>query len=199
MDSTCQRRGGVLIHTVHIDDMLAVIECLACVRNLPVNGVQRQSVTNHIILCDEDHKGFRQVAEIIAWLEQMRVQDAGMVSCPFPVRSFIRPLYLDVVFLACIIIRVNVQTDIPAEQVLHSSLRLHTLHTDVRLVQDDPEQKLGTVCVTVKAGVHEVIIDQAQSPETLQVFLVLFLFSASVMGEFTEKEAFPARISSSFA
>ena len=64
-----QLRGYILVCSVHIDDVLTVIECLACVCNLPVNRIQWQSITNHIILCDEYHKGFRQFIKILTGLK----------------------------------------------------------------------------------------------------------------------------------
>jgi len=62
---------------------------------------------------------------------------------------------------------------VPAEQVLHPTLRPDPPHVDVLPIQDSPDDDLGTLAVAVEAGGHELVVDQAQALDSLEVLLVL--------------------------
>ena len=70
----------------------------------------------------------------------MSIQNAGMISRPFLLCTFIRSLHFDIIFLALFVISIYIQADIPSKQIFHPSLRLHTLHMNIRLIQDDSKQ-----------------------------------------------------------
>jgi len=56
----------------------------------------------------------------------------------------------------------DIQTDIPADQVFHLPLGLHQFRPDIAPVQNDPNQELDALTITVKTSVQEIIDNEAK-------------------------------------
>ena len=149
--------------------MRAVVEELAAFQNAAFDVVHRQAAPEHVMLGDEHDKRFGNLLRIGALVGPLGVEQAAVQPCAlFPCTPVVA-LDLNVVQLAAVVGRQNVQTQLTLAQIRNVHLGTHLEHLQIGLIQQDAQHQLGALRMVIKAGVHKIIIYQTERLDPLQI------------------------------
>lgn len=171
MHQLAQRR---IVFALRIDiyDVGAVTERLAGLLNHAVNMVDGESCLQNIPLCNENNVGFPQLFVAIAGVRHVCVQQAAVVSGTVCIRAFVPPLDLNVVVLALLVNRQNIQTNRAPLKILDAVLTMDFLNNEIAAFQNDMQQQLRTFLILEDLA-HKVIVQQAKALQETHVLGIL--------------------------
>ena len=130
-------RGIVPIGPVHIEDMRTIPKPFATFDKAALDLIDSFPQPHHIILGEEDDKGFRQGVKVFSFFQKVHVHHAAVIPCPFSACAFVCALNFDVELSTFAVGRQNVQADRAVQQMLHKDLRPNIDHVQIRLVQNN--------------------------------------------------------------
>ena len=103
---------------------------------------------------------------------QICIQQAAVVSGTVCIRAFVPPLDLNVVVLALLVNRQNIQTNRAPLKILDAVLTMDFLNNEIAAFQNDMQQQLRTFLILEDLA-HKVIVQQAKALQETHVLGIL--------------------------
>lgn len=134
------QRRIIFMLCIDVYDMGPIAKRFSGFLNHAVNVVDGQPCLQDIPLCNENNIGFPKRLIAVTGVGQICVQQATVVSGTACVCAFIPPLDLNVVVLALLINRQNIQADGASLKIFNAVLTVDLLNNEIFAFQNDMQQ-----------------------------------------------------------
>ena len=82
--------GGLIpIGTIHIENMRTIPKPFAALDEAALDLIDSFPQADHIILGEEDDKGFRQGVKVFSFFQKVDIHHAAVIPCPFSACAFV--------------------------------------------------------------------------------------------------------------
>ena len=142
--------------------------------------IERQAALEDVMLRDENNISFEQIAHIFAGQKHVGVNHRHIVPCALFRCSFVIALNFDVVKLACLVFRLNIEPDRTAEQILNRHLTFRLSDFQIISLQNRMQEILSSFFVVFKDLGHEIVVKETELCDFLAQKLAPFFFICRV-------------------
>ena len=155
-------RVVAFIFAIHVNYMRFILKSHVIFFDYAVNMIERQTAFENIMLRNENHINFWQIANIFARHKYVCVNHRHIVPRPLFRCSFVIALNFDVVKLACLVFCLNIQPDRPALQILNRHLSFRLSDFQIISLQNCVQEILRSFFVVLKDLGHEIVVKETE-------------------------------------